>query len=403
MKFLYLKGVEILGPLQAEEIVKADCFSDDLLVCPEDKAEQGAAWKPASCYPEFQASLQKEIFPIKETDSTIDLVDSGVPSTDYGRQKDEEIFQSLPPLEDTDNESSTVNTESQEISFNEVMNQLSNSDESKDSEEEVDDVKDHTFNIAHKEDNLLEDLPAHSLIGTEKDSLNTQDYGNGEDLTKSRRIKNVDENKSDGDQNNNDQEGKKELMDISNNKIISSSDGRVKKRRSNDLLFIISFLVLMVVAIALCMAFWNVMNENADDNSKETNAVEVQDDNNVFEENTDDITPEVEEEKLPSSEVVAPEELLQSESVNTEEQVINIVKDTKLTNKGKTVGEYLQNIYGNEYKSTWSAKPFTDNVYIVEFFASKIRNEPFVYLFRVDVDQKKITGALNNITLDLLA
>ena len=60
-------------------------------------------------------------------------------------------------------------------------------------------------------------------------------------------------------------QGKKDFLEISNNKIISSSDGRVKKEKSNDVVFILSFLVMMVVAIALGMAFWNMMNDNKDD------------------------------------------------------------------------------------------------------------------------------------------
>lgn len=406
MKFLYLKGVEILGPLEAEEIIKENDFSDDLLVCPEDKAEQEAAWKPASYYPEFQISLEKEIFPIEEEKPIVNNENHDDSSFVPVIEKEyEEIPQTLPPLEDT--ASTITDTTIGDISFSEVMNQLSDLDKEKKSEEdEEEDIEDHTFNIAHKDDNLLEDLPAHRLIGADKDSLNTSAY-EVEDLTETRRIKNTDIEKQpyETKEVNNDSKEKKDLMDISNNKIISSSDGRIKKRKSNDLLFIISFLVLTVVAVALCMAFWNVMNENTTDTETKTvevETVETKTVDNVAKENIN-LVPEVQKEESFSSEVNSPQEVLQNLSVSYEDQVIDIVKNTKLLSKGRTIGEYLQDLYGADYKSAWSAKPFTDNVYIVEFFASQVRSEPYVYLFRVDVDQKKITGALNNITLDLLA
>ena len=85
-----------------------------------------------------------------------------------------------------------------------------------------------------------------------------------------------------------------------------------------------------------------------------------------------------------------------------EDQTIDIVKNTMLKTKGKTIDEYFKSVFDDSYQTSWSSKPFTDKVYIVEFFASQVRSEPYVYLFRVNTEQQKITGALNNITLDLL-
>ena len=157
-------------------------------------------------------------------------------------------------------------------------------------------------------------------------------------------------------------------------------------------------MVIVVVAIALCMAFWNMMKGGGNVFHPDT----VRNENNVRltgTEQNNTLAPIVSEQKPAEEEN---KEISTSKPVSVEEQVINIVKNTKLKNKG-TIGEYLGKVYDGEYKSSWSAKPFTDNVYIVEFFASQVRSEPYVYLFRVDIDQKKITGALNNITLDLLA
>lgn len=405
MKFLYLKGIDILGPLEPEEIVKEDCFSEELLVCPEDKAEQEAAWKPASYYPEFTMPSEKEVFPIKEAKPIVSSSSIGVPPPISIPQKEEEPAQTLPPLEDTETDSS-MDLEDVGISFNEVMNELSTPEEQKTVDEE-DELEDHTFHIAHKEDNLLEDLPAHRLIGAEKESLIVR---NGVVMERSSKNEQKDneankENTTDIKETDNAQGDKKEFLEISNNKIISSSDGRVKKRKPNDLLFILSFLVLMIVAVALCMAFWNMMKEGKEAPESETTVQNqvVPPVNTVAEEVRALIPETTPEQKSVTNEDLLKGNMAQQKQIASEEQVIDIVKNTKLSSKRQTIGEYLQSVYGMGYQTSWSAKPFTDNVYIVEFFASQVRNEPYVYLFRVDIDQKKITGALNNITLDLLA
>ncbi len=384
MKFLYLKGINIFGPLEAGEIAKEDWFSDDLLVCPEDKAEQEAAWKPASSYEEFKNISGEANPPVKEDKQDV-TNDNPAPQQDSSNQENNNISGDLPLLEDTETDSSTFSSDEFSANFNEVMGELSSQEENKDLSE--DDIKDHTFRISNKEDNLLEDLPAHSLIGPEGDSIRTQEQ-NPADINGTI-------------QEDNSVQGQKDFLEISNNKIISSSDGRVKKQKSNDLLFIVSFLVLMVFAIALCMAFWNMVNDNK---NAQQQTETTQSENFVEQEQN-------QEEYSASSEISnqqfagegSEEEINQPKTYSSEEQVINIVKNTRLSNNRGSIGDYLDRVYGENYQSSWSAKPFTDKVYIVEFFASQVRNEPYVYLFRVDMDQKKITGALNNITLDLLA
>ena len=161
----------------------------------------------------------------------------------------------------------------------------------------------------------------------------------------------------------------------------------------------------MIVAVALCMAFWNMMKEGKETPENDTTVQNqvVQPSNTVSEDVRALIPDTTPEQKPVTNEDLLKGNMMQQKSIASEDQVIDIVKNTKLASKKQTIGEYLQSVYGIEYQTSWSAKPFTDNVYIVEFFASQVRNEPYVYLFRVDMDQKKITGALNNITLDLLA
>ena len=98
--------------------------------------------------------------------------------------------------------------------------------------DEEDDIQDHTFHISDKDDNLLEDLPAHSLLAPEDDEESISG------VDKSDLKNNISPKQNTQIQETNNIQGSKELLEISNNKIISSSDGRVKKQRPNDLFFL---------------------------------------------------------------------------------------------------------------------------------------------------------------------
>lgn len=83
-----------------------------------------------------------------------------------------------------------------------------------------------------------------------------------------------------------------------------------------------------------------------------------------------------------------------------------IVQDYNLPNFNGKVSDYFDRIYKDKlaqgYSATWSAERLHNNVYIVKYRLSKTRSEPVVYIFQVDVARNKLTGALNNITLDLV-
>ena len=74
-------------------------------------------------------------------------------------------------------------------------------------------------------------------------------------------------------------------------------------------------------------------------------------------------------------------------------------------NKG-TVAAYLSRLYRSQlsqgYSASWSVEPLHKSTYIVKYRLTKTRMEPVVYIFQADVAAGKLTGALNNITLDLV-
>ncbi len=84
----------------------------------------------------------------------------------------------------------------------------------------------------------------------------------------------------------------------------------------------------------------------------------------------------------------------------------DIVKNYQLDKGRGTVEEYLNKLYAKQLKSgyaaMWSAEPLHRNSYVVKYRLAKTRKEPIVYIFQADTAKKKLTGALNNITLDLV-
>lgn len=408
MKFLYLKGVEVFGPTDAADLVKETWFSDDLLVCPEDKAEQESAWKSAKDYPEFKLSLEQAIFPAKEETQPV-AESSAKPAAEEVKQapiapaapivRDIKNSQELPALEDTKTDTD-LKDKKETIDAHEVVEEPLPKIQAP--EVMANDPQDHTFRIPQKEDdNILEDLPSQSIFESDKkEENNTPVVLGGESQTVPENSKQPEvmdhatplaeplPTADAGDSVN-----RPSFLEISNNKILSSSDGRVKKEKKNDLIFILSIIVITVVLIALGFAFFNMSK-----GKQEAQSLPQEQENEIQ-------TPAaVEQEKFQNNPFEEDEQpnLIQEQQKSVEDATIDIVKNTMLENKGKTIGEYLQNTYGEDFQTSWSAKPFTDKIYIVEFFASKVRNEPFVYLFRVDTEQQKITGALNNITLDLI-
>lgn len=83
-----------------------------------------------------------------------------------------------------------------------------------------------------------------------------------------------------------------------------------------------------------------------------------------------------------------------------------IVQNYQLDNGRGTVEEYLNKLYRRQlqegYAAMWSAEPLHKDSYVVKYRLAKTRKEPIVYIFQADTAKKKLTGALNNITLDLV-
>ncbi len=88
------------------------------------------------------------------------------------------------------------------------------------------------------------------------------------------------------------------------------------------------------------------------------------------------------------------------------ERAKEIVQNHSLGAERGSVAQYLQKRYQKElqsgYVGVWSAEPLHRDVYVVKYRLAKTRKEPIVYIFQADTAKNKLTGALNNITLDLV-
>ena len=101
-----------------------------------------------------------------------------------------------------------------------------------------------------------------------------------------------------------------------------------------------------------------------------------------------------------------PQAAVHAQTAAQEQKALDIVKNHPLSGQRGSLATYLNRIYKSQlaqgYTGTWAAEPLYKNIYIVKYQLTKTRKEPIIYVFQADVAQGKLTGALNNISLDLV-
>ena len=102
----------------------------------------------------------------------------------------------------------------------------------------------------------------------------------------------------------------------------------------------------------------------------------------------------------------APPPAVKPQTVSAADKALSAVQNYTLSGGRGTVAAYLDRLYRNKlshgYTGNWSAEPLHKNAYIVKYRLTKTRMEPIVYVFQADVSKGTLTGALNNVALDLL-
>lgn len=181
-------------------------------------------------------------------------------------------------------------------------------------------------------------------------------------------------------------------------KILNSSDGLTPRERNkrNDLLYLMVMFMGALIIVAVLMMF-NSENQNQHITVQNQPAAP---------QNIPQPEPEIHSVIQGIDEGVASPQLLKTtpqerEALKTENYAENLVRKHQLKT-GMKIEEYLTKTYGKDYQARWGSNKLYGNVYVVDFFASKVRSEPIRYMFRVNVDNDTIEG-MNNSTIDLLS
>lgn len=94
-------------------------------------------------------------------------------------------------------------------------------------------------------------------------------------------------------------------------------------------------------------------------------------------------------------------------SQSSQDQIaLSVVQNYPLSGNRGTIANYLDRLYKTQlaqgYTASWGVEPLYKDTYIVKYRLTKTRKEPIIYVFQANAATRKLTGALNNISLDLV-
>ena len=404
MNYWYLKDGDILGPMPAEEIAKDSSFTEDSLVCPQDKAEQAEFWKPAQAYTQDFASIlsgdiEMEIpQEIALDDIEVDYSSEEKPDTE--EQKEEPKKEDIPSVFDSNEE--RTDQQEEKNPFETPRPEIAPNIE--------DTISSHVIapRLDADGDTLLEDIPAKAILGVKEDAeqeggLITGSSLPSEDTLEDTPILNIFER-------SHDRHKTKELKDISDNiydtygadnspreeiKIRDVSSDNKEKQIKNNKIYLLLIVMFVLVVIALLLALFGSSEESRLSAPQATQAFLPKAQTSVREE-----TPDKKEDiyDMPTTDSSAFVNMAQSSYADNEKALAKVKK--YILPNGQTLGEYLNQRY-SAYQTSWVADVLSGSNYYVHFNANKIRQEPIVYSFSIDLDKNEING-LNNLGMDLL-
>ncbi len=430
MKYWYLKEGDILGPWTAEEIAKDNLFNGDALVCPEDKAEQAEFWKPAQDYAQdFAAIISGDIEMEIPQEVALDDIEIDYSSGDTKEKetptekvkeevkeevKNESLEKSAEEVFKEEKEPSVLEPKSNEPEKTEEKNPFE-TDRPQIAPNLEETISNHTIapRLDADGDTLLEDIPAKAILGGDDgDSLPKQENNlvadnslPTEDTLEDTPILNIFERT---------QQKTKELKDISENiydtygpdkepkedikirNIDKNSD--LDKQVKNNKIYLLLIVMFVLVVIALVLAFMGGGNEKTQTTVRQVPMPRTR--TNTADSAKEDTLkqPRSIAEIPPTTDASA---YVGNEQENSKDKQIAIAKVKKFVlPNGKTLEDYLNEKYAS-YQTNWVADVLSGNNYYIHFNAQKIRQEPMVYSFSIDLDKNEING-LNNLGIDLL-
>lgn len=421
MKYWYLKNGDVVGPWSAEEIKKDEFFADDCLVCPEDKAEQSEFWKTPQSY-------AQDFFPVEEKKEE---PKEQHPNIDNNQSEEEMVIPEDTPVDDIIREEIEQNSaevaKEQEPAIakdNEEEKNPFDTDRPQIAPNIEDTISSHVIapRLDADGDTLLEDIPAKAILSSEEENSKVEDKQpdfadpsplSAEDTLDDAPILNIFE-RTDKEVNKT-----KEIGDISehiydtygkDDKIaqpvqnnsgqaqISEDNISTKKEihKKNKKIYLLALVMFILVVIALVLALFGSNEEQPalQQQAKQQQHVALPTQTMV---NPLQNTEEKEIIDTPTTDASA---FFAAKTDNTEQdRALAKVKKFVLPNS-KNLEEYLNTKYAG-YQTSWVADVLSGRNYYVHFYASKIRQEPIVYSFSIDLDKNEING-LNNLGMDLL-
>lgn len=177
--------------------------------------------------------------------------------------------------------------------------------------------------------------------------------------------------------------------------LTDTQNERIAHNRNNKKAMAALAVLVALLAIGILLMF-NPMPADGQDKDEQNTPVSTE---LVPEEKT---IPATDDEILPP----APPPAIKPQAVSASDKALSAVQNYTLSGGRGTVAAYLDHLYRDKlsqgYTGAWSAEPLHKNAYIVKYRLTKTRMEPIVYVFQADVSKGTLTGALNNVALDLL-
>ena len=177
--------------------------------------------------------------------------------------------------------------------------------------------------------------------------------------------------------------------------LTDTQNERIAPNRNNKKAMAALAVLVALLAIGILLMF-NPMPADGQDKDTQNTPVSTE---LVPEEKT---IPATDDEILPP----APPPAVKPQAVSASDKALLAVQNYTLSGGRGTVAAYLDHLYRDKlsqgYTGAWSAEPLHKNAYIVKYRLTKTRMEPIVYVFQADVSKGTLTGALNNVALDLL-
>jgi hypothetical protein len=425
MKYWLFDGEDIIGPFAPYEIAERAGFSPDTLVCPEPDSEKENAWKPAHTFDDFseeniklakEAAAAEKKTPEPQETATPDLVPASVPISQVSpeeeplfseeqsvkkeepetaeeiKKEDEEppTTHDLPLLSDVQNPPQTVSAPTEEITAQ--VPPLPAEEPLKSTPDLTEEIQEPSEEPATPEKVLT---PKQTV--TPEEVLTPQEP---EAQTQSVPLSQV--------------PPAEQAQTVSNHAQKGSS---LSKKTFVKILLAVAVILLLCLAGCVGLFQKSKASKAAPVLQKETSPAPAtqkeplvlppltlsapQTESAPTPKPVASSTPSA---KVPSNIPVPPPP--KQTSAPLQEKAINIVKNHPLSGNRGTVDTYLARVYNTQlsqgYQGTWSAELLHKNTYIVKYRLTKTRVEPIVYVFQADTQHEKLTGALNNITLDLI-